>query len=288
MNSHRAAFPRPFPLRWPGRALALLAFAVLAIAATPQSLQIPAPVGYVNDFANVIPPNNKATIERIIDDVRAKSGGEIVVVTLPDLKGRPIEEVSLRIGREWKVGQKGNPGDPARNTGVIILVVPKETSSDGQGHVRTEVGYGAEGFITDAQTGQLRDAAIPYFRNRDYGTGIEIMTLGVAQRFANEFNFQVDSTFQQIVPQPRTTSRGGSRGGGIPPIVWLFLLFFILSMLGGRRRGCLPLFIPIGGGRGGWGGGGWGGGGFGGGGGGGFGGFGGGAGFGGGGSSGSW
>jgi len=115
MTTHRAASPRPFRSFVPGRALALLAFTVAAIAATPQALQIPAPVGYVNDFANVIPADKKATIERIIDDVRAKSGGEIVVVTLPDLGGRPVEEIGLRIGREWKVGTKGNPGDPARN-----------------------------------------------------------------------------------------------------------------------------------------------------------------------------
>jgi len=143
-----------------------------------QAFQIPAPQGYVNDFAHIIPAANASMMSRIIDDVRAKSGGEIVVVTLPDLGGRPVEEVSLRIGREWKVGSNAKPGDAARNTGVIILVVPKETSSDGQGHVRTEVGFGAEGFLTDAMTGQLRDAAIPYFRNRDYGTGIEVMTLG--------------------------------------------------------------------------------------------------------------
>ena len=88
---------------------------------------------------------------------------------------------------------------------MILLVVPKETSSDGQGHVRTEVGFGAEGFITDATTGQFRDEAIPFFRQRDYGDGIELMTLRIAQRFANEFNFQVDSSFQAPVrrPQPR-------------------------------------------------------------------------------------
>lgn len=273
------------------RALALAAFAPLTWGspAQAQALQIPAPVGYVNDFAHVIPPDKAAAISAIIDDVRAKSGGEIVVVTLPDLGGRPIEEVGLEIGRQWKVGQKGNPGDPARNAGVIILVVPKETSSDGQGHVRTEVGKGAEGFITDAQSGQFRDAAIPYFRNRDYGSGILLMTDSVAQHFADEFRFQLNPAARAQVPQPRAPPRSGS--GGFPPVLWFVLLFIILSMLGGRRRGCLPIFLPfgggLGGGRGGWGGGGWGGGGFGGG-GGGFGGFGGGGGFSGGGSSGSW
>ena len=261
---------------------ALVAFAL-------QAFQIPAPQGYVNDFAHIIPADNASTMTRIIDDVRAKSGGEIVVVTLPDLGGRPVEEVSLRIGREWKVGSSAKPGDAARNTGVIILVVPKETSADGQGHIRIETGNGAEGFITDATAGQLTREAVTYFRQGDYGGGIELITLRVAQRYADEFHFQIDSSFHEPAtrsPGPRRPSRG------IPPIVLFILLFVILSFLGrgGRRGGCLPFFIPMGTGRGGgWGGGGYGGGGgFGGGSGGGFGGFGGGGGFSGGGSSSSW
>src|SRR5262249_15184415 len=150
-------------------------------------LQLPAPVGYVNDFAHIIPADKAATISRIIDDVRQKSGGEIVVVTLPDLGGRPIEEGSLDIRRQGEGGANAKPGDPARNTGVIILVVPKETSKDGRGHLRIETGNGAEGFITDATTGQIREEMIPFFQRQDYGGGIEVATLRVAQRFANEF-----------------------------------------------------------------------------------------------------
>jgi uncharacterized protein len=278
------------------RALALFVFASLTAAARGSAqapgLQLPAPVGYVNDFAHVIPPDKAAAISAIIDDVKAKSGGEIVVVTLPDLKGRPVEEVGLQIGRQWGVGRKGNPGDPARNTGVILLVVPKETSADGSGHIRTEVGFGAEGFLTDATTGEFRDLAIPYFKNRDYGSGILLMVDSIAAHYANEFKFQVNPNVQAQIEVERPPPRGSS-GRGIPPVVWFVLLFIILSLLsGGRRRGCggggcLPIFLPIGGGGGG---GGWSGGGFGGGGGGGggFGGFGSGGGFGGGGSSGSW
>lgn len=271
------------------RTFALLIFGVVTAGA--QGLQLPAPVGYVNDFAHVIPATNAATINRIIDDVRAKSGGEIVVVTLPDLGGRPVEEVGLNLIRQWKIGGNGKPGDPARNTSVVILVVPKETSKDGRGHFRMELGNGSEGFITDAESGEIRDEMIPFFQRRDYGSGIELGTLRVAQKFADEFHFAVDSSFQAPVAR-RARGRSAS-GGGIPPVVWLILLFVILSMLGGgrgRRRGCIPIFLPMGGG---WGGGGWGGGGFGGGGGwggggGGFGGFGGGGGASGGGSSGSW
>lgn len=261
---------------------------VLALAAQLGQIQLPKPVGYVNDFAHVLSAETAARIERIVQDVRAKSGGEIVVVTLPDLNGRDPADVAREIGRQWKVGAAGGPGDRARNAGVIILLVPKETSSDGRGHVRVEVGQGAEGFLTDATTGAIQDEALPALRQRDYSSGLELIAWRVAQRFANEFQFALDST--QVVREPEPVA-GIARGvGQIPPFFWLLLFFIVLSMLSrsrGRRGcgGCLPLVIPFpGGGWGGGGRGGFGGGGFGGGGGGGFGGFGGGGGFSGGGS----
>jgi uncharacterized protein len=253
-------------------------------------LQIPAPRGYVNDFAGVLDATNTARIERIIEDVRAKSGGEIVVVTLSDIGQQLPEDVALTIGRQWGVGKKGKPGDAARNTGVVILVVPKETSSDGSGHYSIQTGQGAEGFITDARAGDIGREAIPYFQQRDYGSALTLMTSRVAQRFAEEFAFALDTSL--VAPRQVRTRQPT---GGFDPrlLVFIFVIvFFVLGRVGGRRGGgCLPIFLPMGGGgyrRGGWGGGGWGGGGFGGGGGGGFGGFGGGGGFSGGGASGKW
>jgi uncharacterized protein len=250
--------------------------------------QIPPPRGLVNDFANVIPAASAAQIERIAQDVRDKSKGEIAVVTLSDLGGREASDIALRIGREWKVGNMAAIGDRSRNAGVVILLVPKETSSDGRGHCRVETGQGAEGFITDATSGEICREATPAFMQRDYGTGLELVTLRVAQRYAQEFGFALDTTLEApAMPVQRTSP--SRRGGGINPIVLLIILFIVLSVLGGgRRRGCMPIFIPFGGFGGGGGGGGWGGGGFGGGGGGGFGGFGGGGGFSGGGGGSNW
>jgi uncharacterized protein len=253
--------------------------------------QIPPPRGLVNDFANVIPTASAARMERIAQDVRDKSKGEMAVVTLPDLGGRDPSEVALRIGREWKVGNLAAIGDRSRNAGVVILLVPKETSADGSGHCRIETGQGAEGFITDATSGDICREATPAFRERDYGGGLELVTLRVAQRYAQEFGFALDTSLAAAMPTP-TRRPAPSGGGGINPIVLLIILFIVLSLLGGRRRrGCFPIFLPFGGfGGGGWGGGGggWGGGGFGGGGGGGFGGFGGGGGFSGGGGGSNW
>ena len=263
--------------------LALRTALVAVVALLQGGPQIPAPRGLVNDFAEVIPPASAARIERIAQDIRDKTKGEIAVVTLRDLGGRDVSEIALRIGREWKVGSMAAIGDRSRNAGVVILLVPKETSSDGRGHCRIETGQGAEGFITDATSGDICREATPAFAQRDYGAGIELVTLRVAQRYAQEFNVALDTSLA-APPMPQRVTRTAQRSRGINPVVLLFALFFVLSLFGrGRRRGCFPMFFPFGG----FGGGG-GGGGFGGGGGGGFGGFGGGGGFSGGGGGSNW
>ena len=233
-----------------------------AVFALLQAVQIPAPTGLVNDFAHALQPATAARIEAIAADVRNKSRGEITVVTLPDIGTNAVEDVALQIGRQWKVGKIGNPGDPTRNAGAVILLVPKETSSDGRGHCYIATGRGAEGFITDGDAGDICREATPAFRARDYDTGIELVTLRTAQRFANEFHFTLDTA---VSAEPVLDNGGDARptrGGSFPPqliFVAIFLVMGILSRIGsrGRRRsgcgGCLPIFIPTGG-RGGWGG----------------------------------
>jgi uncharacterized protein len=274
-----------------GGRLAFLAAALLF----QSGPQIPPPRGLVNDFANVIQPEAAARMERIAQDVREKSKGEMANVTLPDLGGREPSEVALRIGREWKVGNMAPIGDRSRNAGVVILLVPKETSSTGQGSCRIETGQGTEGFITDATAGDICREAIPFFRALNYSAGLMLVTMRVAQRFAQEFGFTLDTSLAGPMTPAPVQRPASSRGGGINPILDLVILFIVLSLLGGRGRGgCLPFLLGsmMGGGfrgrGGGWGGGGFGGGGFGGGGGGGFGGFGGGGGFSGGGGGSNW
>ncbi len=268
----------------------LLQSALLALL-VQSGPTIPQPVGLVNDFAHVIPADAAAHIEQIASDVRNKSRGEFTVVTLPDIGDYAPSDVALKIGRQWKVGKIGNPGDPTRNAGAVILVVPKETNSDGRGECFILVGNGAEGFVTDADAGTMCRQAIPFFKQKDYGRGIQLLTLLTAQRFANEFHFTLDTALH--APEPEAAPEPS--GGGFPPQMIFLAIVFVVIMLSNLRRGrrgggcggCLPLFIPWGGG-GGFGGFSGGGGGFGGGGGGGFGGFGGGGGFSGGGGGGSW
>ena len=262
------------------------AWALLLLVAAPLGAQepLPRPVGYVNDFADVIPPEAEQRIQRVADEVRSKSGGEIVVVTLPSLEGRPVDEVALRVLREWGIGASTGAGDPRNNTGALILVVPAERQW------KIELGYGTNTFVTAAEAGRLgRELMVPAFRQGDYGAGILAGTVGLAQEYAEQFEFELTGEVGEL-PQTSRARRGPSFN---LLLVIAIILFFLFANRGGGGRGGGrgrrlrrggPVIIPFPMGGGGFGGGGFGGGGFGGG---GFGGFGGGGG-GGGGAGGGW
>jgi len=262
---------------------------VAGVIALIQGISIPAtPMGYVSDFANILPPDRVALLTRIAEDVKAKSGGEIAIVTLADVGDRQPSEFALEIGRRWKVGQNDAVGTRSRNAGVVILLVPKETNSSGRGACRIEVGQGSEGFITDAMSGDICREATPLFAQQEYARGLTVVTARVAERFASEFGFALDTTLVPLRPAAQPRQRESN-----PGVVFLVImvLIFLISRSGrggrggrgGGGGGFVPVILP------GFGGGGWGsGGGFGGGGGGGFGGFGGGGGFSGGGGGSEW
>lgn len=284
--------------------LALFSTVVVSAAAVQQVQIPPPPRGFgttqadvVVDQAGVLSPATEDRLNRIAFDVHRKTGGELAFVTMPDLGGRPVEEVALQIGREWGVGANAPIGAPARNAGVVVLVIPRETNSEGRGRIRIEVGQGAEGFINDARAGDIQREAIPYFQRVDYDGAFLLIATRLAERFAQEFGVSLDSAVVPVVAPPRQprASPGSSLGS---LLFFLLIMFLVFGGMGrGARRGggsgCLWLLLGMmmsGHGRrgryhGGWGGGGFGGGSFGGG---GFGGFGGGGGFSGGGSSGSW
>src|SRR6058998_971605 len=136
---------------------------------------LPPPRGYVNDFAGALDPAAVSRMDAVIAEVRAKSRGEIAVVTLPDLGDRAASDVALQIGRQWGVGAKGAAGDPAKNLGVVVLLVPLKNHRPGTGQVFIATGRGAEGFLPDARVGRIRDTMTPYLAREAYAAGYGVM-----------------------------------------------------------------------------------------------------------------
>jgi len=254
---------------------------------------LPAPTGYVNDYANVIDSQTKSRLETVLTNLKRVADIEIAVVTVPSTNGEEIFDYSLAVARGWGIGAKG--GDKA---GLLLLVAINDRK------YFTQVSDHLEGDLPDGLVGQIqRERLVPQFKRGNYSQGIfdtvqaYVATLaekrgfsieGIDQRYASRENSQERET------RPRTGSAANPLGSCCTILLVLFIIILVLSSI--RRSGgsgCLQalflgsLFSNIG--RGGWGGSssGWSGGGFGGG-GGGFGGFGGGGSFGGGGAGGSW
>lgn len=264
------------------RAKATALLAVLQLTAATLGAQRPGvdtlfppqPVGYVNDFASVIDAESAAKMEDLIARLRAATGAEVAVVTLRSIGEQDPAEVALAIGRKWKVGGKAEIGDPRRNAGIVILLVPRQNGRPGTGQIRVEVGQGLEGIIPDAAAGRIRREVMgPDLEREAYGPALLKGVQALAGEIARGYGVSDSALTAYRAP---VEPGGGTRTlSSLLPIL-LFVLFIVISSrgVGGRRR---RRNLYWGGGP--WIGGGWGGGGGFGGGGGGFGGFGGGGGF---------
>jgi len=257
-------------------------------------IAVPPPRGYVNDFAGVFDSASARHMEAVIAEVRQKTRGEIAVVTLPDIGDRAASEVALQIGRQWGVGAQAAAGDRSKNLGVVVLLVPRKNHQPGTGDVFIAIGRGAEGFLTDARAGRIRDAMIPFLAREDYGQGLSLGVDLIAQAFAAEFGVTLSNPEFVRPPAPPPPPADQQVNPGIP-LGFLIAVIILLIMLSRGRLLLIPFTLSRGGrgwggggGGGGWGSGGFGGGWGGGGGGGGFGGFGGGGGFSGGGAGGKF
>lgn len=230
------------------------------------------PTGYVNDYARVIDPGSSASMEQLIERLRGVTGAEIAVVTLPSIGDHDAATVALAIGRKWKVGGRAEIGDPRRNAGLVLLLVPRREGDPNSGHIRVEVGQGLEGIVTDAAAGQIRDLMRPHLAEGRYGDGLLLGVRALSSLIARGYGSS-DSALTAYQP-PVDSEQGSPTIGNLLPIM-LLIVFMLMASRGGRRRrrrGGIYWGGP-------WIGGGWGGGGGFGGGGGGFGGFGGGGGF---------
>lgn len=192
-----------------------------------SELNIPAAVGYVNDFAGVISAGNVSNLESYLKELDKKTGAEIAVVTISSLKGASIEDVSLEIGRKWGVGKKG------KDNGIVILV------ATGDKKMRIEVGYGLEGIIPDGKAGRIRDDyMIPYFKQGDMEKGIINGTMAVASVVAKSYQVEMPAEFNSISnlssDYPMSVPQSGS-GKSSPPDIFIFLIFIILFIVLPRR-----------------------------------------------------
>ncbi len=223
----------------------LACFGLQASLRAESVASLPAPTGYVNDFAGVLSAPVERQVEDLCTAVDRQAHAQIAVVTIKTIDGdQSIEEFATQLEDKWKVGAKGT------DRGVLMLLVMSPRRG------RIEVGYGLEGILNDAKVGDIGRSMVPAATQGDYDQAIPLGVQEISQVIAADAGVTITPIVHQYhreaVDAPVAISPGRVLLSGI---VVLIILFFLIRGGGGPL---LWLFLGnmMGGGFGGGGGGG--------------------------------
>jgi uncharacterized protein len=223
--------------RW--LAVVLLIFAPSLVVTAESVATLPAPTGYVNDFAGVLTPSTKSGLENLCTQVDRQAHAQIAVVTVKTLDGdQSIEEFATALEDKWKVGAKGT------DRGVLMLFVMTPRRG------RIEVGYGLEGILNDAKVGDIGRSMVPAAQQGDYNTAIPLGVTQIARIIATDAGVTLNLTqpvhqyHRQQQPVQLSLTQVIIGGGAILLILFFLvktgnmgLIFFLLGNLMGGGGG---------------------------------------------------
>lgn len=115
----------------------------------------------VVDLAEILEQSQEATLVNTLTEFEKKTGSQIVVLTVASLQGSSIEQFSIEVAENWKIGRTGV------DDGILLLVAPKERKT------RIEVGRGLEGAVPDVLAYRIiQEYMIPAFKQGNYDQGV--------------------------------------------------------------------------------------------------------------------
>lgn len=191
--------------------LKVLPALLFLLASGAPALEVPALQSRVTDLAGILTAEQTAELEKKLEDLERTDSTQVAVLIIPSLEGESLEDYSLRVAENWRLGRKG------RDNGAILLIAMKER------RIRIEVGYGLESVLTDARSAQIwRNEIVPRFREGDFYGGIDAGVTAIIQTVRGQYQ-----------PSPQN-SRPGRGPGGMDnfPIILLLPLFWIMSSTG--------------------------------------------------------
>ncbi len=136
----------------------------LFITATWSSAEVAVPqlMSRVTDLTQTLSANQTAQLEQKLAAFETKKGSQVAVLIVPTTHPETIEQYSIRVADDWKLGREGI------DDGALLLIAKNDKT------LRIEVGYGLEGVLTDALSKRIIDEIIvPKFSQGDFAGGID-------------------------------------------------------------------------------------------------------------------
>ncbi|ABC39192.1 TPM domain-containing protein [Burkholderia thailandensis] len=185
--------------------VAILTFLSLGGGVCRAEQPVPPLAARVTDETGTLTAAERATLEQSLKDFEARKGSQIAVLIVPTTQPETIEQYSIRVVEQWKLG-RANVDDGA------LLIVAKNDRT-----LRIEVGYGLEGVLTDATSHRIIDEIIvPGFRRGDFYGGISAGVGSMMRVIEGE-------------PLPPPRARRGDEGG----LGRLLPLLFVMTIVAG-------------------------------------------------------
>jgi len=186
---------------------------------------LPDYAGYINDYAGILSAEAKDKLAGLAMEIESKTTSQLAVLIVNTTSPLDIETYAVKLYEKWGIGQKG------RDNGVLILIAAEDRA------VRIEVGYGLEGAIPDALAKNIIEKSIiPFFRNREYDSGVLQAAVSIGRLIAKEYNVEISEPGNIKTASP---SKEFS--------IFDFLFFLILIIILIRLR--LIFFFPVSGRR---------------------------------------
>jgi uncharacterized protein len=196
--------------------IVLLAAAVALLC----GFDYPKPVGYVNDFADVLPPDAESALDGELRAYAEKTLIEVAVVTVPSLEGETVEDYAIGLARSWGVGKKG------KDNGVVLLFAPNEKK------VRIETGYGVEPYLPDLKASRvIRETITPTWRSGKQADAV----IGGARAVMAQLG---DTPLAERTP-PKPAS------GGMPLWLWIVIIAVVVIIILTVATGHGNIFLII-------------------------------------------
>lgn len=185
-------------------ALTLICFNVALAYTNPGQA-----TGFVNDFANILQPDQKLALEQKLNAFEQNTGNEISVVTIKSLDGDTVENFAEKLFQEWGIGKE------REDNGILLLIALDDRE------MRIEVGYGLEGSLTDILSSRIiRYTLTPSFQQGDFYGGINKAT--------DEMIYIIGGTVPENLSSEEKTT--GEIFDQIGPL-FIFLLLFGFNFL---------------------------------------------------------
>ncbi|MDO5111969.1 MAG: TPM domain-containing protein [Clostridia bacterium] len=197
---------------------------------------------YINDYSHVFSEQTEQFIAAQARALDEKTGAQIAVAAVPSTYSESLETFSLKLAREWGVG------DADKDSGVLIVFTTEEA------HVRMEIGYGMEGCLNDAKCGRiLDDYCVEPMHNAQWNRALMQTWVETAKAIYAEYGVDVpealtadldiveepgeDTSADAAMPQPVTTKDDSPFFGRM---VICFFVFWVIAL---PLLGSIGLFL---------------------------------------------